>query len=71
MRTADHEEERVDLFGNVTIEKVAGKHSDGWGQTKNYSREWLDYARSSAQNIKNPMALCVSATQGDMAFRKD
>ena len=32
-----HEEERVDLFGNVTVEKVAGKHSDGWGQTKNYS----------------------------------
>ena len=32
-----HEEERVDLFGNVTIDKVAGKHSDGWGQTKNYS----------------------------------
>ena len=32
-----HEEERVDLWGNVTVEKVAGKHSDGWGQTKNYS----------------------------------
>jgi DNA (cytosine-5)-methyltransferase 1 len=32
-----NEEERVDLFGNVTIEKVPGKHSDGWGQTKNYS----------------------------------
>ena len=32
-----HEEEHVDLWGNVTIEKVAGKHSDGWGQTKNYS----------------------------------
>ena len=32
-----HEEERVDLWGNVTIEKVSGKHSDGWGQTKNYS----------------------------------
>tara|TARA_Y100000004_G_scaffold50529_1_gene55693 strand:+ start:198 stop:1400 length:1203 start_codon:yes stop_codon:yes gene_type:complete len=32
-----HEEERVDLFGNVTVEKVSGKHSDGWGQTKNYS----------------------------------
>ena len=32
-----HEEERVDLFGNVTIEKVPGKHSDGWGQTKKYS----------------------------------
>ena len=32
-----HEEEHVDLWGNVTIEKVPGKHSDGWGQTKNYS----------------------------------
>ena len=32
-----NEEERVDLFGNVTIEKVPGKHSDGWGQTKKYS----------------------------------
>ena len=32
-----HEEERVDLFGNVTIEKVSGKHSDGWNKTKNYS----------------------------------
>ena len=32
-----HEEEQVDLFGNVTIQKVAGKHSDGWNKTKNYS----------------------------------
>ena len=32
-----HEEEHVDLWGNVTVEKVSGKHSDGWGQTKNYS----------------------------------
>ena len=32
-----HEEERVDLWGNVTVEKVAGKHSDGWVQNKNYS----------------------------------
>jgi DNA (cytosine-5)-methyltransferase 1 len=32
-----HEEEHIDLFGNVTVEKVSGKHSDGWGQTKNYS----------------------------------
>ena len=31
------EEQRIDLYGNVTIEKVSGKHSDGWGQTKNYS----------------------------------
>ena len=32
-----HEEEHVGLWGNVTTEKVSGKHSDGWGQTKNYS----------------------------------
>ena len=32
-----HEEEHIDLWGNVTVEKVSGKHSDGWGQTKNYS----------------------------------
>jgi len=32
-----HDEEHVDLWGNITIEKVPGKHSDGWGQTKNYS----------------------------------
>ena len=32
-----HEEEHVDLWGNVTIEKVPGKHSDGWSKTKNYS----------------------------------
>jgi DNA (cytosine-5)-methyltransferase 1 len=31
------DEERVDLYGDVTIEKVSGKHSDGWGLTKNYS----------------------------------
>lgn len=38
------------------------------GQTKNFAREWLDYAKSSGQNIKDPKALCVSATQGDVAF---
>jgi hypothetical protein len=41
------------------------------GQTKNFSREWLDYARSSGQSVKNPMALCVSATQGDLDFCKE
>ena len=30
-------EEMVDLFGETTIVNVSGKHSDGWGQTKNYS----------------------------------
>jgi len=32
-----HEEKHLDLWGDSYIEKVAGKHSDGWGQTKNYS----------------------------------
>jgi hypothetical protein len=30
--------------------------------TKVYAREWLDYARASGQDIKNAMALCVSAS---------
>ena len=29
--------------------------------TKNYGREWLDYARASAQSTKSPLSLCVSA----------
>ena len=32
-----HEEESVDLYGDVTVQKISGKHSDGWGKTKNYS----------------------------------
>ncbi len=31
------------------------------GITKDYAREWLDYARASGQDTKNAMALCVSA----------
>jgi len=31
------------------------------GMTKDYSREWLDYARASGMSTKQPMALCVSA----------
>jgi len=30
--------------------------------TKNYSREWLDYAKASSQDTKAPLALCVSAS---------
>ena len=32
-----NEEIKIDLFGNETTHKVSGKHSDGWGQSKNYS----------------------------------
>jgi hypothetical protein len=37
------------------------------GLAKDYSREWLDYARASEQSTKSPMALCVSAA-GNVAF---
>jgi len=40
------------------------------GQTKNFAREWLDYARLAGQPIKTPQSLCVSATQGDLDFCK-
>lgn len=31
------------------------------GTTKDYAREWLDYAKASNQDTKNPLAICVSA----------
>jgi hypothetical protein len=31
------------------------------GKVKDFSREWLDYARASGQQTKQPLALCVSA----------
>lgn len=31
------------------------------GMAKGYAREWLDYARASGQDLKQPLALCVEA----------
>ncbi len=31
------------------------------GTTKDYAREWLDYAKASGQDTKNPLSICVSA----------
>lgn len=31
------------------------------GVAKDYARQWLDYARNSGQEVKSPLALCVSA----------
>lgn len=31
------------------------------GVTKDFAREWLDYAKASSQDTKNAMAICVSA----------
>jgi hypothetical protein len=45
-------------------EAKAAKHR---GQAKDYAREWLDYAKASAQDTKTAMALCVSSS-GNRAF---
>ena len=39
-----------------------GKVAKYRGLTKDYSREWLDYARASSQDQKAPLALCVSSS---------
>jgi hypothetical protein len=43
---------------NEANEGAAAKYR---GTAKDYAREWLDYARASGGDIKQPMALCVSA----------
>ena len=56
----------------------AGADRDEWaskeekyrGMAKDYSREWLDYARASSQDTKKPMSLCVSAA-GSKKFCQD
>ena len=45
-------------------ESAAKKYRD---MTKNYGREWLDYARASSQSTKSPLSLCVSAA-GSTSF---
>ncbi|MBM4369764.1 MAG: hypothetical protein FJ102_26375, partial [Deltaproteobacteria bacterium] len=37
------------------------------GTTKDFAREWLDYAKASGQDTKNAMAICVSAA-GNKSF---
>ena len=40
------------------FEKASEKYK---GKTKNFAREWLDYARASGQSQSAPMQICVSA----------
>ena len=35
------------------------------GKTKNFAREWLDFARASNKNTSQAMKLCVSASNRD------
>lgn len=46
---------------NEENEATANRYRD---LTKNYAREWLDYARASSQSTKGPLSLCVSAAGG-------
>ena len=39
-------------------EKLSEKYK---GKTKNFAREWLDYARASSQSQSSPMQICISA----------
>lgn len=52
--------------GERTDEKEA-KAAKFRGQAKDFSREWLDYAKVSGQDTKTAMALCVSSA-GNRAF---
>jgi 6-phosphogluconate dehydratase len=70
-----HEEEHVDLWGNVTIEKVPGKHSDGWGKTKNYSDgkmveniEDLFFEFLRVAKVINPLTFSATITLGLISF---
>ena len=42
--------------------KLAASEEKLRGMAKDYSREWLDYARAAGEDIKKPMALCVSTS---------
>ena len=45
-----------------------GAKAEKWrGQTKDFAREWLDFAKASGQETKNAVAICVSAS-GNSAF---
>lgn len=64
----DANEKLVDAGGDR--DEWAAKEQKYRGMAKDYSREWLDYARASSQDTKKPMSLCVSAA-GSKKFCQD
>ncbi|MDP2306186.1 MAG: hypothetical protein Q8P18_09160 [Pseudomonadota bacterium] len=60
------EAEKEFAEGERTDDKEA-KTAKYRGLSKDYAREWLDYAKASAQDTKTAMALCVSSS-GNRAF---
>ena len=55
------EEKLVSISDDQLREKEKEKAERYQAKTKNYAREWLDYARSSGQKQNLPMQICVSA----------
>ena len=55
------EEKLVSINNDNLREKEKLKAERYQAKTKNFAREWLDYARSSGQKQNLPMQICVSA----------
>jgi hypothetical protein len=55
------EQKMVSISDDDLREKEKAKAEKYQSKTKNFSREWLDYARSSGQSQNLPMQICVSA----------
>ncbi|MAA79769.1 MAG: hypothetical protein CL916_10965, partial [Deltaproteobacteria bacterium] len=55
------EEKLVSISNDNLREKEKAKAERYQAKTKNFAREWLDYARSSSQKQNLPMQICVSA----------
>lgn len=55
------EEKLVSISNDNLREKEKTKAESYQAKTKNFAREWLNYARSSGQKQNLPMQICVSA----------
>ena len=58
---SETEKSLVSISDDATREKEKVKAENYQSKTKNFAREWLDYARSSGQATNLPMQICVSA----------
>ena len=58
---SETEKSLVSISDDATREKEKVRAESYQSKTKNFAREWLDYARSSGQATNLPMQICVSA----------
>jgi len=59
------EKKLVTLQDDTKREKEEEKVEKYKAKTKNFAREWLDFARANGQSDSRPMQLCVSAADKD------